>query len=119
MTDIDDRLRALFDQDVPPPRDAMFSAVVMTRLARRRLLVDLTWLLGLASLGGLILWSVWPAILPVLMALNTVAPTIAACLTLAFVAWLAVDNGLALPLGPKHDQGFMRDGASDDDRPRL
>ena len=119
MTEVDVRLRGLFDQDLPPARDAMFSATVMARMARRRLLVDLAWLLGLASLGGLILWAMWPAILPVLMSLNTVAPTVAACLTLAFVAWIVVDNGLVVPVGPKHDQGFIRNGASDRDRPSL
>ena len=119
MTDVDVRLRALFDQDMPPARDVMFSATVMASLARHRLWVDLAWLLGVASLGGLILWAMWPAILPVLTSLNTVAPTIAACLTLAFVAWILVDDGLVVPLGPKHDQGFMRNGASDRDRPSL
>lgn len=51
MTTPDDRLAALFAQDLPPARDPVFSARVLEAAARRRFLRDLG-AAALASLGG-------------------------------------------------------------------
>ena len=91
MTQADDRLKAIFAADEPPPRDPAFTAGVIGALARRRFLTDMALLVGLTAVGGLVLWAVWPTLEPALVAVSQgLAPTAAA---LALAASLLVILG--------------------------
>lgn len=82
----DDRLKALFAQDLPPARDAHFSAAVSERLVRRRWLQDMALLAGLSVLGALALWALWPVLHPALTAVSDRLAPAAWALALAFSA---------------------------------
>lgn len=88
----DDRLKALFAADEPPAFDPAFSAAVIGKLARRRLLVDLAGLSGAAALGGLILWAVWPSLEPLVSHLGEGMAPVAACATLAAAVLLSLEG---------------------------
>jgi hypothetical protein len=75
----DDRLKALFAYDEPPPRDPAFSAAVMAEVMRRRFLADVAVLSGVSALGGTALWALWPSLQPALVAISQgLAPAIVA-----------------------------------------
>ncbi|WP_304219097.1 hypothetical protein [Phenylobacterium aquaticum] len=87
----DDRLRALFAADAPPTRDHAFEAAVFERLARRAFLLDLAALSAISLAGAGLLWLLWPAISPALMAVGQgLAP---AALGLGVVAVLLTLGG--------------------------
>jgi len=87
MTDA--HLKALFAEDEPPARDPAFSAAVMSRVARRRFVVDVARLAGAAGLGGLVLWALRPAAEPALVDLGAGLMPAAAAATLALaLTWL-------------------------------
>lgn len=69
MSNADDRLRALFEADLPPARDLAFAAQVSEALARRVLLADLAWLGVLSLLGAVVLWWSWPHVSVIVEAL--------------------------------------------------
>jgi hypothetical protein len=64
----DDRLKALFAHDEPPPRDPAFSSAVMAQVMRRQFILDVAFLSGVSALGGTALWALWPSLQPVLVA---------------------------------------------------
>jgi hypothetical protein len=86
MTAADDRLKALFAQDEPPPRDPAFSAAVIERLERRRCLYDLLFLAVVSGLGGVALWALWPVLEPAVVALSGRLSQAAVALVLALSA---------------------------------
>jgi hypothetical protein len=65
----DDRLKALFAHDEPPPRDPAFSSAVMEEIMRRRFLADMAMLSGVSALGGTALWALWPSLQPAVVAI--------------------------------------------------
>jgi hypothetical protein len=65
----DDRLKALFAYDEPPPRDPAFSSAVMEEIMRRRFLADMAMLSGVSALGGTALWALWPSLQPAVVAI--------------------------------------------------
>ena len=91
MTEADNRLKAQFALDEPPPRDAVFSTAVMEKVMRRRFQEDVA-LLSTASLaGGAALWAVWPTLQPALVAVSQgLAPALGA---LALAACAAIILG--------------------------
>lgn len=98
MTHADDRLKALFAQDLPPARDPAFQAAVMERVARRQLAGDLALLGGVAVAGAAALWGLWPTLQPALVATSQgLAPVAAA---------LALGLGALLILGARPAQAF-------------
>jgi hypothetical protein len=99
MTDADDRLRSLFAQDEPPARDPAFSAAVMEEIARRRFLADVGLLSGVTVAGGLVLWSLWPSLAPVLTDLAQGLAPVVACITLAATAVAALDARVGAAVG--------------------
>lgn len=103
MTDADDRLKALFAEDLPPACDPVFSAGVMEAVARRRFLLDVAKLSGVTLLGGLTLWAVWPAVAPNLAVLGQGLSPVMACLTLAVTAVILMDRSVTSASPLKHD----------------
>lgn len=101
--DVDDRLRALFDEDAPPARDPLFAARVTTTLARRRFLFELAKLSGVTFLGGLILWAVWPHLSPILGILGQGLAPLMSCVVIAATAVILADGHVASSAGLKHD----------------
>ncbi len=99
MTHADDRLRSLFAEDAPPPRDPAFSAEVMAALARRRFVADMISLAGVAVLGGLLLWAFWPLVGPALTIAGPALAPLAAALTLAAMAVVLLGRPVAAMLG--------------------
>jgi hypothetical protein len=99
----DARLKALFAGDEPPARDPLFSAAVMEEIVRRRFIEDVAGLIGVTTIGGMILWLLWPSLTPVVASLSQGLAPLAACLTLAaiVVALAGVRPGAAL--GFEHD----------------
>jgi hypothetical protein len=90
MTDA--HLKALFAEDEPPARDPAFSAAVMADIARRRFVLDVAWLSGVTALGGVVLWALWPVLDPLLAQAGPQLGPVAAAVTLAIVAVMAVDG---------------------------
>lgn len=82
----DDHLKALFAQDLPPARDAAFSAAVTERLVRRRWLQDLAFLGGISVIGAIALWALWPVLHPAVTAVSEELAPAAWALALAFAA---------------------------------
>jgi hypothetical protein len=90
MPSADDRLKALFAQDEPPPRDPAFSTQVMERVMRRRFQEEVAWLSVLALGGAGALWVLWPILQPTLVALSRgFAPALGA-IVLAVGAWIVL-----------------------------
>ena len=86
----DDRLKALFAADEPPPRDPAFSAAVMETLVRRRFQEDVLVLSGATAVGGVSLWALWPTLQPVLVTLSQgFAPALGA-IGLGACAWIVL-----------------------------
>ena len=84
MTDVDERLKALFAGDLPPPHDPVFQARLLEVMVRRAFLVDLVLLLAFSLAAAAALWVFWPtvaglagligpAVQPALVALAAVA----------------------------------------------
>lgn len=94
MTEADARLKALFAEDEPPARDRAFSAALMARLERRRFAMDLAGLAGVASLGGLVLWALWPSLQPTLAMAGQGLIPVAASLVLALSVLALLDGRL-------------------------
>jgi len=101
MADADDRLKALFAEDEPPARDAVFSAAVMAEVVRRRFIVDMALLATVATASGFLLWALWPSIAPAVATLSQALAPVGACLTLAAAAVLLLDRGV-IPLGGRN-----------------
>ncbi|MGZ6015330.1 MAG: hypothetical protein ACXWKM_06255 [Phenylobacterium sp.] len=79
MTQADDRLKALFAQDVPPARDPAFSTAVMEKVMRQRFREDVALLSGVSVIGAGALWLVWPTLQPALVAVSQgLAPALGA-----------------------------------------
>ena len=92
MTQADDRLKALFAQDEPPARDAVFSTAVMEKVMRRRFQEDVAMLCAVSTVGAGALWLVWPAFQPALVAVSQgLAPALGA-VALAFFAVVIVSG---------------------------
>ena len=103
MTDADARLKALFAEDEPPPRDPVFSTAVMAEVARRRFLADRGLLAIAAAAGGFAMWALWPALAPMMTTLSQGLVPVVGCLTLAVTA-VAVLDGRLIPGGVRnHD----------------
>jgi hypothetical protein len=100
MTKADERLKAIFAADEPPPRDAAFTAAVIEALERRRFLRDMALLAGVTVLGGLLLWALWPTLEPALVAVSQGLAPAAAALALAacLLVVLGARPGAALGL---------------------
>lgn len=97
MSDADDRLKALFEADLPPSRDLAFTSQVSEALARRALLADLAWLGVLSLAGALGLWLCWPQLSVVLETLAAgLAPTVVAA-SLALLLVGAVSGRIWAP----------------------
>ena len=99
MDEADDRLRALFAQDVPPQRDPAFSAAVMEAVMRRRFQRELALLAGVAMLVGLAVWALWPALQPLLVQVSRGFAPVAAILALVAGAVLMLGGRPARELG--------------------
>ncbi|HET6970103.1 MAG TPA: hypothetical protein VFH92_03165 [Phenylobacterium sp.] len=97
MTEADARLKLLFAEDEPTPRDPAFSAAVMQRLERRRLGLDMAWLGGVAVLGGLVLWALWPSLQPMLAAFGQGLAPVAASLAVALTLLALLEGRMATP----------------------
>jgi len=99
MPSADDRLKALFARDEPPPHDPPFSTAVMERVMRRRFQEELAWLSVLAVAGGAVLWVLWPVLQPVLVTLSRgFAPALGA-FVLAICAWIVLGGRLSAAPG--------------------
>ena len=70
MTQADDRLKALFAQDAPVPRDVAFSTAVMEKVMRRRFQEDVALLSGVSLVGGGAFWLLWPTVQPALVSIS-------------------------------------------------
>ena len=92
----DRRLARAFALDAPPPRDPAFTLQVMAQVAQRRLVFEVVRGAGIAALGALFLWALWPVLARVLEPIapetwQTMGQALAA---LVAVGWLlALDNG--------------------------
>lgn len=101
MSRVDAQLQALFAEDLPARVDPAFSAGVMEQVARRRLFAEVGSLSGVAALGGLVLWSLWPHLAPALATLSQgLAPLGAA---------LALGAGAAMLLNGEFEAEFGRE----------
>jgi hypothetical protein len=94
MGEADDRLRALFAEQEPPARDALFQAAVMEAVMRRELKADMALLAGAAAVGALALWALWPALHPALVALSRELAPAAAALAAAAAAVIVLGGPL-------------------------
>lgn len=101
--DADDRLKALFAEDEPPGRDPAFSAEVMTEIARRRFLADMSLLAAAAAAGGFLLWAIWPSLEPALTSLSQGLAPVVGGLALAAAVVAVLDRRLAPGLVRNHD----------------
>jgi len=82
--DADARLARLFAEDGLADRDPVFSTAVGEAIARRRLRQDLAWLLLVAGLATLVLWSLAPALMATLGPVaKSLAPALIAGVLLA------------------------------------
>jgi hypothetical protein len=91
MTQADDRLKALFAQDEPAARDAVFSTTVMEKVMRRRFQEDVAMLSTVSSVGAAALWFVWPMLQALVAVSQGLAPALgavalAACVVLVVSA---------------------------------
>ena len=90
MPSADDRLKALFALDEPPPREPAFSTRVMEQVMRRRFQEEVAWLSVLALGGAGALWVLWPVLQPTLVALSRgFAPALGA-VALAAGCWIVL-----------------------------
>jgi hypothetical protein len=90
MPSADERLKALFALDEPPPRDAVFSTAVMERLVRRRFFEEVAILSGLTLLGGVTLWILWPVLQPILVELSRGFAPVLGVIALGVCAWIVL-----------------------------
>ncbi len=90
MPSADERLKALFSLDEPPPRDAAFSMAVMEQVMRRRFQEDVAFLSAATIAGAIALWILWPVLHPMLVTLSQgFAPAIGA-IALGLCAWIVL-----------------------------
>ena len=73
-------------EDLPPQMDPLFSASVMQQVARRKLAAEIVSLSGVTSLGGMVLWALWPQLAPVLATLSQGLAPLGAALALGIGA---------------------------------
>jgi len=99
----DARLKALFAEDLPPARDAVFQATLMERVARRRFYLDVALISGACTVLGVVLWAVWPAIAPPVTEASQQLAPVAATLTLAAVMVMIGGGQLPAVLRGEHD----------------
>lgn len=83
MSSLDARVQALFAEDLPSQVDPGFSAMIMEQVARRQLVAEMVSLGGVAALGGLVLWALWPQLAPALVLLSQGLAPLGAALVLA------------------------------------
>lgn len=99
MTQADERLSALFAQDLPPQRDAVFQTAVMEKLMRQRFRDDVALLSGVSVIGAGAMWLVWPTLQTALVTLSQgFAPALGA-IALAGCAAMVVGGRLGAALG--------------------
>jgi hypothetical protein len=99
MTQADERLKALFAQDEPAPRDPAFSTAVMEKVMRRRFQDDVALLSGVSVVGGGVFWLVWPTLQPALVAVSQgLAPALGA-IALAICAMMILGGRPASAFG--------------------
>jgi hypothetical protein len=103
MSEADARLKALFGEDEPAPRDPVFTASVMAELARRRFRADVAWLAAGASLGALVLWALWPSLSQLMPALTRDLMPAVAAVALAALALRVCDVRLGAVFALNHD----------------
>ncbi len=92
MTKADDRLRAAFALNDPPPRDAGFSAAVMERVMRRRFLEDLAWQGVLAVAGAGLLGLLWRPLQTMLVSLSQSLAPAFAVLAVLVCGWVILNG---------------------------
>lgn len=92
MTRPDDHLAALFAQDLPPARDALFSTEVLEAAARRRFQRELVLITGISLVSAASLAVLWPVLRPALQALTQDMGPTALALAVAAVI-VAVTTG--------------------------
>lgn len=102
-TNADDRLKALFAEDLPVGRDPVFQATLMERLARRRFAEDMLLISGGAALLGLVLWALWESFAPLVTSVSQQLAPAAAALTLAGLLVLVGGGQLPGVLRSEHD----------------
>lgn len=70
MTPSDERLKALFNQDLPPARDVVFQEAVRQALLRKVLWQDISILAAACGAGAVFLWMLLPVFEPMLIGLG-------------------------------------------------
>jgi hypothetical protein len=94
MTDNDAKLAAFFAAAEPPARDYAFTAEVMDKVARRKLVEDMAGLSLISLLGAVILWALWPSFAPVIRDLSHALAPVAGAVLVVMVLSLAVTGKL-------------------------
>ena len=87
MTPADQKLRALFDDDLPPARDVIFQESVLPALDRRILWQEISILAAACGSGMILLWMLLPSLEPVLVSLGRVATPGLTILALCALVW--------------------------------
>lgn len=105
----DARLKALFAQDEPSARDAVFTTAVMEAVVRRQFIVDVALLSVATLVGGAVLWALWPSLTPVVTSLSQGLAPVAACLTLAAIVVTLAGGRPGQVLGFDRPPGFEHD----------
>jgi hypothetical protein len=90
MPSADDRLKALFALDEPPPRDPGFSTAVMEQVMRRRFQEEVAWLSVLTLAGAGALWILWPVLGPMMVALSRGFAPALGVIALGVCAWIVL-----------------------------
>jgi FtsH-binding integral membrane protein len=99
MTRADDRLTALFAQDMPPAWDAAFSTAVLEKIVRRRFLEDVA-LLSVASLVvAAVFWAAWPILQPAVVTISQGLAPIVGVLALALCVGVILSGQASSALG--------------------
>jgi hypothetical protein len=99
MTQADGRLKALFAQDEPPARDAVFSTAVMEKVMRRRFQEDVALLCGVSVVGGGVFWAIWPTLQPAVLAVSQGLAPACGAIALAFCAAMILGGRPTSALG--------------------
>jgi hypothetical protein len=99
MTQADDRLKALFALDEPPPVDTGFSVAVIEQVMRQRLREELALLSAVSVVAAGVLWLVWPTLLPALVAISQGLFPALGAIAVAFCAAMILGGRPAAALG--------------------
>ena len=70
---------------------------------RRRFIEDVARLVGVTTIGGMVLWLLWPILTPVVTSLSQGLAPVAACLTLAAIVVTLAGGRPGQALGFEHD----------------